>query len=86
MPWRLTFYFSRFRGSFFFAQQVGYAAKLFRSGLQGFNLFPQLRLLGLFPAQHLMDVLHDTSPPYGTVGLQRKRVNESGLKARYGGN
>src|SRR5271170_1351983 len=86
MPWRLTFDLSRFRSSFFFAQQVGNAAKLFSCGLQRFNLLSQLRLLGLLPAQYFMDVLHDTGPPDGTVGSLRERVNESGLRARYGGN
>jgi hypothetical protein len=40
---------------------MGNAAELFRSGLQGLNLFSQLSLLGLLSAQYLMDILHDTS-------------------------
>ena len=53
--------------SFFFVQQVGNAANLFRRGLKSFDLFAQLRLLGLFLAQHFMDVLH-VKPPKGNVG------------------
>jgi hypothetical protein len=39
-------------------QQVGHAAELFRRSLQSFNLLAKLRLLGLFPAQYLVDIPH----------------------------
>jgi hypothetical protein len=39
-------------------QQVGHAAELFRGSLQSFNLLAKLRLLGLFPAQYLVDIPH----------------------------
>ena len=65
--------------SFFFVQQVGNAANLFRRGLQSFDLFAQLRLLGLLLAQHFMDVLH-VKPPKGNVGSASGVVNEARLQ------
>jgi len=46
---------------FFFAQQMGYAAKLLGSALQGLNLLAQLGLLGLFLSENFMDISHATA-------------------------
>jgi hypothetical protein len=71
--------------SFFFIQQVRDAANLLCRGLQSFDLFAQLRLLGLFLAQHFMDVLH-VEPPIRNVGFAGDAVNEGWRSMGYGRN
>src|SRR5579863_6924890 len=46
----------RFSFSLFLTQQMGNAAKLFSGRLESLNLLTQLRLLGLLPAQHFMNI------------------------------
>jgi len=46
----------------FFVQQMGNASQLFGCGLQSFNLFSQLCLLGLLLAQDLVNVFHRITP------------------------
>jgi hypothetical protein len=40
-------------------QQVSYIAQLFGGVLQSLYLLPELRLLGLFPAENFVDILHE---------------------------
>jgi hypothetical protein len=40
---------------------MGYAAKLLSGGLQGFDLFAQLSLLGLLLSEYFINILHDTA-------------------------
>jgi hypothetical protein len=43
---------------FFNVQQVSHVAKLFGRALEGLDLLPQLRLLSLLFAEHLVDISH----------------------------
>ena len=40
-------------------QQVSYVAQLFGGVLQSLYLLSELRLLGLFPAENFVDILHE---------------------------
>lgn len=47
-------------------QKVGYIAEFFCGVLQSFDLLSKLRLLRLFFAENLVDILHEY-PPQGTL-------------------
>jgi hypothetical protein len=42
-------------------QEVSHTPELFRGRLEGFDLFAQLGLFGLFFTQHFVDISHETA-------------------------
>jgi hypothetical protein len=61
-------------------QQVSYIAELFRGALKRLDLLSQLRLLGLFLAEHLVDISHGNCllpaiyVPIGTSSTNGTRI------------
>jgi hypothetical protein len=66
-------------------KQMGDVAQLLGRRLEGFDLFPQFSLLGLFLAQHLMNVSHERLLK-ATLRWGAKSVNERALSAGYARN